>query len=130
MAESTVVRRQAPPWTVPLVAAVAAVAVYLIGVAVGVDPEARIGSRLQAVSVPAVLIITLAAGFVGWGVRVLLGRVVRGGGETVWLVLCGLVFLGSLLGAATGTTAGAVALLVALHLVVAVIVALGLRRAA
>lgn len=130
MVESTVVRRQAPAWTVPLVAAAAAVVVHLIGVALGVEPEARVGAAVQAVSAPAVVIAALAAGFAGWGVRALLARVVRGGGERAWLVLCGVVLLGSMVGPAGGTTTAAVVLLVVLHVVVAAVVALGLRRAA
>ncbi|MCP2266285.1 DUF6069 family protein [Promicromonospora thailandica] len=129
MAENAAVRSPWPAWTVPLAAAVAALAVWLIGVALGVEPEARAGGSIQAVTVPAVLATALAAGFAGWGARALVARFVKGGGETVWFVLCAVVFLGSLVGAAGGTTPGAVALLVVLHLTVAVVVAVGLRRA-
>ena len=64
-----------------------------------------------------------------WGVRVLIARLTRGGGEVLWLALCGAVLLVSLLGAASGTTPGSVALLMAEHVVVGVLVALGLRTA-
>lgn len=118
-----------PAWAVPLVAAAAAVVVWLIGTAFGVGVEAQMGADVQAVSVVAVAVTALAAGFAGWGVRVLIGRLVRGGGEVVWLVLCGVVLLASMVGAALGTTPGAVGVLVAAHVVVGVVVALGLRRA-
>jgi hypothetical protein len=129
MTENSVTRRRWPAWAVPLVAGAAAVAVWLVGAALGVEPEARTGASTQAVTAVAALVAAVVAGLAGWGVRVLLGRVVRGGGEVVWFVLCGVALLVSLLGAASGTTPGSVALLLAMHVVVAVIVAFGLRKA-
>lgn len=118
-----------PAWAVPLAAAGVAVAVWLIGSALGVDLAAQTGAQVQEVSVVAAAVAALVAGLAGWGVRVLLGRLVPGGGEVVWLVLCGVVLLLSLLGAATGTTPGAVAVLVTVHVLVGAVIALGLRRA-
>jgi hypothetical protein len=129
MAENTAVRGPWPAWAVPLVAAVAAVVVWLIGTAFGVEVVAAIGGNDQAVSVVAMAIAALAAGFAGWGVRVLIGRLVRGGGEVVWFVLCGVVLLASMVGAVAGTTPGAVAILVTAHVAVGAVIALGLRTA-
>jgi hypothetical protein len=114
---------------VPFVASAAAVAVWLIGAAFGVDLEARTGASTQAVSVVAVLIAALVVGLAGWGVRAVLARLTKGGGEVVWLVLCGVLLLVSLLGAVAGTSPGAIAVLMVEHVVVGVVVAFGLRRA-
>lgn len=127
MTENSAVRRPWPAWAVPFVAAAAAVAVWLVGAALGVDLEARTGAGTQAVSVVAVLVAALVVGLAGWGVRVLLRRFVQGGGEVAWLVLCGVLLLGSLLGAASGTTPEAIAILMAEHVVVGFVVAFGLR---
>ena len=127
MNENPVARRRWPAWAVPLVAGASAVVVWLIGSVLGVEPEARTGASTQAVSAVAVLVAALVVGFAAWGVRVLVGRVAKGGGDVAWLVLCGVVLLVSLLGAASGTTPGSVALLMTEHVVVGVIVALGLR---
>lgn len=129
MTENSADRSSWPAWSVPLVAAVAAVAVWLAGAALGVDLEARTGADVQAVSVVTVALAALVAGLAGWGVRALVGRFAPGGGEVAWLVLCGVVLLLSLLGAVAGTTPGAVAVLVTEHLVVGVVIALGLRGA-
>lgn len=129
MTEISAAPRRWPVWAVPFVAAVAAVAVWLIGAALGVNIEAQLGADVQAVSVVAMAVVALAAGFAGWGVRVLIARVVRGGGELVWLVLCGVVLLASMVGAVAGTTFGAVATLVIAHAAVGVVIGLGLRRA-
>ncbi|GAB2469618.1 hypothetical protein GCM10027063_07440 [Promicromonospora xylanilytica] len=128
MTEISAARRRWPAWAVPFGAAVAAVAVWLIGAALGANLEARLGAEVQAVSVVAMAVAALAAGFAGWGVRVLIARLVRGGGELVWFVLCGVVLLASMLGAIAGTTPGAVVTLVVAHAVVGVVIALGLRR--
>lgn len=127
---SPVARRSWPAWTVPLAAGAAAVVVWLVGAALGVDPEARTGASTQSVSVVAAFAAAVVAGVAGWGARVILARVMKGGGEVAWLVLCGVVLLASFLGAALGTTPASVALLVAEHVVVGVVVALGLRRGA
>lgn len=129
MNENPVARAGWPAWAVPLVAAAAAVVVWLGGAALGIEPEARTGAATQSVSVVAVLIAALVVGCAAWGVRAILWRLIKGGGEVTWLVLCGAVLLVSLLGAASGTTPASVALLVAEHVVVGAIVALGLRRA-
>ncbi|MGI5188530.1 DUF6069 family protein [Promicromonospora sp. CA-289599] len=129
MAQNTAVRHAWPAWTVPLAAAAAGVVVWLIGAAFGVDLEARTGASTQAVSVVAVLIAALVVGLAGWGVRAVLARLTKGGGEVAWLVLCGVLLLASLLGAVAGTSPGATAILMVEHVVVGVVVALGLRRA-
>jgi hypothetical protein len=127
MTENSATSSSWPAWAVPLAAAVVAVAVWLIGAALGVNLEARLGADVQAVSVVAAAAAALAAGLAGWGVRVLIGRLARGGGEVVWFVLCGVVLLASMVGALAGTTPGAVAILVSMHVAVAAVVALGLR---
>jgi hypothetical protein len=127
MTENSATSSSWPAWAVPLAAAVVAVAVWLIGAALGVNLEARLGADVQAVSVVAAAAAALAAGLAGWGVRVLIGRLARGGGEVVWFLLCGVVLLASMVGALAGTTPGAVAILVSMHVAVAAVVALGLR---
>lgn len=129
MTENSATSSSWPAWAVPLAAAVVAVAVWLIGAAFGVNLEAQLGTDVQAVSVVAAAVAALAAGFAGWGVRVLIGRLVRGGGEVVWFVLCGVVLLASMVGALAGTTPGAVAILVSMHVAVGAVIALGLRTA-
>jgi hypothetical protein len=129
MTENSATSSPWPAWAVPLAAAAVAVAVWLIGAATGVSLEAQLGTDAQAISVVAAAVVALAAGFAGWGVRVLIGRLVRGGGEVVWFVLCGVVLLASMVGALAGTTPGAVAILVLMHVAVGVVIALGLRTA-
>lgn len=129
MTENSATSSPWPAWAVPLAAAVVAVAVWLIGAATGVNLEAQLGTDAQAISVVAAAVVALAAGFAGWGVRVLIGRLVRGGGEVVWFVLCGVVLLASMVGGLAGTTPGAVAILVSMHVAVGVVIALGLRTA-
>ncbi|MFJ3408017.1 DUF6069 family protein [Promicromonospora sp. NPDC090134] len=129
MAENSVTRSPWPAWAVPLTAAVAAVAVWLVGAALGVDPQAQAGASTQPVTVVAAAVAALVAGFAGWGGRAVVARLTKGGGEVVWLVLCGVALLVSLTGAAGGTTPATVALLVVEHLVVGAVIALGLRRA-
>ncbi|MFE7505179.1 DUF6069 family protein [Promicromonospora sp. NPDC057488] len=129
MAENLVTRSPWPAWAVPLAAAVAAVAVWLVGAALGVDPQAQAGASTQSVTVVAAAVAALVAGLAGWGVRALVARLTKGGGEVAWLVLCGVALLVSLTGAASGTTPATVALLMTEHLVVGLVVALGLRRA-
>lgn len=128
MVENLVPRSPWPAWAVPLAAAVAAVAVWLAGAALGVDPQAQAGASTQPVTVVAAAVAALVAGFAGWGARAVVGRVAKGDGEVAWLVLCGVALLVSLLGAASGTTPASVALLVGEHLVVGAVIALGLRR--
>ncbi|GAA2244066.1 hypothetical protein GCM10010413_53970 [Promicromonospora sukumoe] len=129
MAQNLVTRSPWPAWTVPFAAAAAAVVVWLIGTALGVDPEARTGAATQPVTVVAAAVAALVAGLAGWGARAVLARLAKGGGEVAWRVLCGVALLVSLLGAASGTTPASVALLVAEHVVVGAVIAVGLRRA-
>jgi hypothetical protein len=129
MTENSATSSSWPAWVVPLAAAVVAVAVWLVGAASGVNLEAQLGTDAQAISVVAAAVAALAAGLAGWGVRVLIGRLARGGGEVVWFVLCGVVLLASMVGALAGTTPGAVAILVSMHVAVGAVIALGLHRA-
>lgn len=129
MTENTAAQRRWPAWTVPLMAGAAAMTVWLVGAALGVELEARTGASTRSITVVAVLVAALVVGLAGWGVRALIARLTKGGGEVAWLVLCGVLLLGSLLGAVSGTTPEAVAILMAEHVVVGFVVALGLRRA-
>ncbi|WP_216609986.1 DUF6069 family protein [Cellulosimicrobium protaetiae] len=125
------VRRRVPRWSVPLVAAVLAAVVLLVGTALGVDPEVRTATGTQDVGVVAAVVTALVVGFAAWGVRALLGRLLSRRprrGEVAWLVTCVLVLLVSLLGPLAAVTAGAVALLVVEHVAVGATLALGLRR--
>ena len=105
----------------------ASVVVVLAGTALGVDPVVRTTSGTQTVGVVAAVVVTLVVGYVGWGVRALLGRL-RSGGRRAWLVTCGVVLLVSLLGPLGAVTPGAVALLVVEHLTVGATLTLALRR--
>lgn len=119
--------RRVPRWLVPPAAAVLAAVVLLAGTALGVDPVVRTTSGTQTVGVVAAVVVTLVVGYVGWGVRALLGRL-RSGGRRAWLVTCGVVLLVSLLGPLGAVTPGAVALLVVEHLTVGATLTLALRR--
>ncbi len=119
--------RRVPRWAVPPVAAVVAAVVLLVGTALGVDPAVRTATGTQTVGVVAAVVVTLVVGYVGWGVRALLGHL-RSGGQRAWLVTCGVVLLVSLLGPLGAVTPGAVALLVVEHLTVGATLTLGLRR--
>jgi hypothetical protein len=124
-------RRRVPRWSVPLVAAVVAAVVLLAGTALGVDPEVRSATGTQTVGVVAAVVAALVVGYVAWGVRALLGRLLSRRprrGERAWLVTCGVVLLLSLLGPLGAVTPGAVVLLVVEHLAVGATLALGLRR--
>ena len=119
--------RRVPRWLVPPAAAVLAALVLLAGTALGVDPVVRTSSGTRTVGVVAAVVVTLVVGYVGWGVRALLGRL-RSGGRRAWLVTCGVVLLVSLLGPLGAVTPGAVALLVVEHLTVGATLTLALRR--
>ena len=124
-------RRRVPRWSVPLVAAVVAAAVLLVGTALGVDPEVRSATGTQTVGVVAAVVTALVVGYAAWGVRVLLGRLTSRRprrGERAWLVTCAVVLLVSLLGPLGAVTPAAVVLLAVEHLVVGTTLALGLRR--
>jgi hypothetical protein len=124
-------RRRVPRWSVPFAAAVVAAAVWLVGTALGVDLEARSGTGTQPVGIVAAVVAALVVGFLAWGVRALLGRMLAGRpgrDERTWLVTCGVVLLVSLLGPLGGVTAGAVAILAVEHLAVGATLALALRR--
>jgi len=122
-----VARRRLPRWCVPLVAALAAAAVWVVGTAAGVELAARSGTTTQDVGLGSVVVVALVVGYAGWGVRALLGRS-RSGGERAWLVTCAVVLAVSLLGPLGAVSPGAGAVLVAEHLAVGTVVALGLRR--
>ncbi|MEV8177834.1 DUF6069 family protein [Cellulosimicrobium funkei] len=119
--------RRVPRWVVPPVAAVVAAVVLLVGTALGVDPAVRTATGTQTVGVVAAVVVTLVVGYLGWGVRALLGRL-RSGSRRAWFVTCGVILLVSLLGPLGAVTPGAVALLVVEHLTVGATLTLGLRR--
>ncbi|MFJ4230727.1 DUF6069 family protein [Cellulosimicrobium cellulans] len=124
-------RRRIPRWSVPLVAAVVAAVVLLVGTALGVDPEVRTAAGTQTVGIVAAIVTALVVGYVAWGVRALLGRLSARRprrGERAWLVTCAVVLLVSLLGPLGAVTPGAVALLAVEHLAVGATLALTLRR--
>ncbi|WP_264032467.1 DUF6069 family protein [Cellulosimicrobium sp. SH8] len=124
-------RRRVPRWSVPLVAAVVAAAVLLVGTALGVDPEVRTATGTQTVGVEAAVVTALVVGYAAWGVRALLGRLASRRprrGELAWLVTCAVVLLVSLLGPLGAVTPAAVALLAVEHLAVGLTLTLALRR--
>ncbi|MCC2335449.1 DUF6069 family protein [Cellulomonas wangsupingiae] len=123
--------RRLPRGAVPVVAAVAAAAVWWVGDATGVTLAARSGAATRTVGVVDVVVAAVVVALLGWAVRALVARSRRGrpgNGERAWFVLCGVVLLVSLLGPLGGTTPGAVAVLLAEHVAVGAVVALGLRR--
>ncbi|MEV7963213.1 MULTISPECIES: DUF6069 family protein [Oerskovia] len=126
--------RRLPAWCVPLLAAVAAVLVWAVGTAAGVEAVVGDAGGGMEVGPAAVVVTSLVVGFAGWGVRSLLrrtGRAPRAGrtpGERAWTVTCAVVLLVSLLGPLGATSTSATLLLLALHVTVGAVVALGLRR--
>ncbi|MFB8230244.1 DUF6069 family protein [Cellulosimicrobium sp. NPDC055967] len=123
--------RRLPRWSVPLVAAVVAAAVLLVGTALGVDPEVRTATGTQTVGVVAAAVTALVVGYAAWGARALLGRLSARRprrGELAWLVTCAVVLLVSLLGPLGAVTPDATALLAVEHLAVGLTLALALRR--
>lgn len=124
-----VLRRRTPAWGVPPLAAAVAAVVWTVATVSGAELVARTGGGLREVGLVDVVVAGLAAGLLGWGVRALLRRL-PGGGDRVWLVLCGVVLLGSLAGPLGAATREAVGFLVAEHVAVGATIALGLRRSA
>lgn len=106
-------------------ATVAALAVYGLIRLLWVKPVAEINGEEQVVGWASVLIVTVLAGLVAWGVAVLLKRA----GKARWFPVIGSTALAiSMIGPsyqADGASAGA---LIVLHLVVAVILIYGLTR--
>jgi hypothetical protein len=114
---------------VVLGASLAALAVWFVAdVVVGVDLAVRAGAGTQAVGPVAVLVASLAAGLVGWGVRALLDRITSRG-RLVWTVVALAVLVGSLLGPLSGVDGTSRAWLALLHLTVAAGLIPGLGRA-
>ena len=118
-------RRRTPAWAVPLVAAFVGVVVWAVGRTTGAELEVRVGAGTRVVGVVDVIVAALVAGLAGWGVRALIRRL-TGGGDRLWLGLCAVVLLVSLLGPLGAATPAAAGLLVAEHVAVGSAVALGL----
>jgi Family of unknown function (DUF6069) len=114
---------------VVLGAALAALGVWAIaqGLA-GADLAVRAGTAVAAVGPVAVLVASLAAGFAGWLLRVLLDRIARG--RLVWTVVASATFIVSLLGPLSGVDGQSRAGLALLHLTVAAVLIPGLARPA
>ena len=127
--------RRPPAWSVPLLAAAAALLTWGAGTAAGIDAVV-VGANGQELPVGpvAVVLAALVAGFAGWGVRALLRRLGGDGhegrspGERTWTATCAVVLVVSLLGPLGAATTSATLLLVTLHLVVGAVVTWGLRR--
>jgi Family of unknown function (DUF6069) len=110
-------------------AAAAAWALWVVAVPVGgVDLAVGMGGRTQPVGLGSVLVVSLAAGLVGWALLAVLERR-SGSAVTVWTAVALGVLVLSLLGpvtSAVGVSAGAV--LAGMHVLVAAVVVPALRR--
>lgn len=128
------VARKVPAWCVPLVAATAGLLVWGAGSVLGIEAVVHGAGGDTTVGAASVVVVSLVAGFAGWGVRALLRRFAgtarqgRSPGERAWMVSCAVVLLVSLLGPLGAVSASATILLLALHVTVGGVVALGLRR--
>lgn len=112
---------------VAVVAAVAAVVVWVMARVLGVDVAVRSGSGPQPVGVVSVAITALVVAAAGAGLLRLLERRTTRGLRT-WTVVACVVWLVSFVGPTAGATPAAGLALAALHLVVGGVVVLGLRR--
>lgn len=108
-----------------------AVAVWVIAVPVaGLDLLVRPGGgATQHVGVGSVVIVSLLAALLGWGLLALLERLLPARARTVWTVVAGLVLVLSLAGPLTGGTTAAVTVTLALmHAAVGAVLIAGLPR--
>lgn len=113
---------------VVLGAGLAALAVWFVAdVVLGVDLAVRAGAGTQPVGAVSVLLASLVAGFVGWGVRVLLDRITTRG-RLVWTIVSVAVLLVSLLGPLSGVDGASRIWLAVLHLTVGAVLIPGLGR--
>lgn len=112
-------------------AVLTAVAVWLIAVPVaGLDLLVRPGGgATQQVGVGSVVIVSLLAALLGWGLLALLERLIPARARAVWTVAAGVMLVLSLAGPLTGGTTAAVAATLALmHVAVGAVLIMGLRR--
>lgn len=116
---------------VVLAATVATVVVWLLAhSAFGVDLKAKTGgTKSSAVTLPAVIVVTLLIGLLAWGLLALLERKSASAGKT-WTIIAGIVFVISLLGPAGGVGTGAKLSLLCIHLAAGLIIIPGLSRTA
>jgi len=109
-------------------AAVATAAIWLVAhVAFGVDLEVKSGNSVQAVALPAVIVVTVFAGLAAWALLAILERTTSSP-RPIFLAVGLVVLLFSLAGPAAGTTAAAKVVLTCEHLAAALVVVLGLAR--
>jgi len=124
-------RRRLRRWMVPLLAVANALGVWVLGQLAGVAAVAvDTGAALQSVTITSVVAASLVAALAGWGARAVIGKIDKNPtrAQRIWLVLSGVVLLGSLLGVGGAVTPGALVVLLAEHVTVGLIVMLGLRR--
>jgi hypothetical protein len=111
-------------------AVVAAVLVWTVaGPIAGADLTVRSGGGTQHVNLVDVVLATLVAGLVAWGLRALLDKLTRRPGP-VWTVSAAIALVLSVVGPLSATHASAMAILTLLHLLVAGILIAGLSRPA
>jgi hypothetical protein len=111
-------------------AVVAAVLVWTVaGPIAGADLTVRSGGGTQRVNLVDVVLATLVAGLVAWGLRALLDKLTRRPGP-VWTVSATIALVLSVVGPLSATHASAMAILALLHLLVAGILIAGLSRPA
>jgi hypothetical protein len=114
-----------------VLAVLATVVVWTIADPVlGVDLAAKSSNgTVTAIGLPSVIVVTLLAGLVGWGLLALLERLGRLG-RRIWTIAAVVVLLLSLLlGPTAGVTTGAKFTLALLHLTAGLVVILGLAGA-
>jgi hypothetical protein len=117
-------------------AVVAAVVVWLVATqAFGMDlraPSFDASQPSQAVGIGSVIVVSLLAALLGWGLYALLERFTPARARLIWTVVAVAFLLLSLGGpmSGTGTTGSSRAVLALLHLVVGATVIVGLPRVA
>jgi hypothetical protein len=126
---STVVSRL----VVLVVAVLAAVVIWGVAKASGVaieSPGYGASSPVQAIELVWIIAVPAIMVLAGWGLLVLLRRLLPTSGSRVWTVIAAVVLLLSLTVPVTGTgvTVGDRVTLLALHIVVGLVVIVGLTR--
>jgi hypothetical protein len=107
-------------------AALAASAAWLIAHGVGAQLAVHQGDAVQPVGLPAVIVVSLIVGLLGWALLAVLTRTLRRG-RLVWTIVASGVFLVSLLGPLSGVDGATMGWLALMHTAVAAIVIIGLR---
>ncbi|MBU2663832.1 hypothetical protein KOI35_09960 [Actinoplanes bogorensis] len=115
--------------TILVAAAATAVVWVIVHLVFGVELSAQSGGTVQTVGLVAVILATLVAGFVAWGLLVLLQRFTKAPARN-FLIVSAIGLLLSLGGPAGGETTGAKVGLAVLHLVAALVLVPGLARTA